>query len=58
MTTRYALGAMAVTLLAAACGGRPGDGFKSGPQEGQTIPGPFHPINVTGEAAGRKNCLI
>lgn len=30
---------------------------KSGPQVGQEVPGPFHPMNVTGEAAGKKNCL-
>jgi hypothetical protein len=30
---------------------------KSGPQVGQEIPGPFHPLNVTGAAKGKKNCL-
>jgi hypothetical protein len=29
----------------------------SGPQVGGTVPGPFHPLNVTGEKAGKKNCL-
>jgi hypothetical protein len=58
MTSRYAIGALGMTLLATACGGVSGDGFKSGPQVGQIIPGPFHPINVTGDAAGKKNCLI
>jgi len=24
---------------------------------GQEVPGPFHPLNVTGSAAGKKNCL-
>jgi hypothetical protein len=33
------------------------DPVKSGPQEGQQVPGPFHPLNVTGEKAGEKNCL-
>ncbi len=30
---------------------------KSGPQVGQEVPGPFHPVNVTGEQAGKKACL-
>jgi hypothetical protein len=29
----------------------------SGPQVGAEVPGPFHPLNVTGSAAGKKNCL-
>jgi hypothetical protein len=33
------------------------DGLKSGPQVGQEVPGPFHPLNVTGAKAGEKNCL-
>jgi hypothetical protein len=31
--------------------------LKSGPQVGTEVPGPFHPLNVTGEAAGTKKCL-
>ena len=31
--------------------------IKSGPQAGQTVPGPFHPLNVNGEDAGKKACL-
>jgi hypothetical protein len=30
---------------------------KSGPQVGQEVPGPFHPLNINGKAAGKKNCL-
>ena len=30
---------------------------KSGPQVGKDVPGPFHPLNVTGESAGKKACL-
>ena len=30
---------------------------KSGPQVGEDVPGPFHPLNVTGEDAGKKACL-
>src|SRR5262249_18914308 len=33
------------------------ESIKSGPQPGQTVPGPFHPLNVTGESAGEKACL-
>jgi hypothetical protein len=29
----------------------------SGPQPGEEVPGPFHPLNITGEKAGEKNCL-
>jgi hypothetical protein len=32
--------------------------LKSGPQVGATVPGPFHPLNVTGKSAGQKNCLF
>jgi hypothetical protein len=31
--------------------------IKSGPQSGEKVPGPFHPLNVTGEDAGKKACL-
>jgi len=31
--------------------------LQSGPQVNEDVPGPFHPYNVTGKAAGRKNCL-
>jgi hypothetical protein len=30
---------------------------RSGPQVEGKVPGPFHPLNVTGEKAGEKNCL-
>lgn len=33
------------------------DKLVSGPQVGAAVPGPFHPLNVTGEAAGKKKCL-
>jgi hypothetical protein len=32
--------------------------LKSGPQVGQAVPGPFHPLNCTGENAGEKVCLF
>jgi hypothetical protein len=31
--------------------------IKSGPQVGEVLAGPFHPLNVTGAKAGEKNCL-
>lgn len=31
--------------------------IKSGPQVGKEVPGPFHPLNVTGANAGKKHCL-
>ena len=34
-----------------------GAGIKSGPQPGERLAGPFHPLNINGEAAGKKNCL-
>jgi hypothetical protein len=34
-----------------------GDKLKSGPQVGELLPGPFHPLNVTGAHAGEKHCL-
>ncbi len=29
----------------------------SGPQPGEEVPGPFHPLNITGDMAGQKQCL-
>jgi hypothetical protein len=45
-------------ILALACGlAAAGENIKSGPQVGQTLPGPFHPMNINGENAGEKCCL-
>jgi hypothetical protein len=33
-------------------------GLKSGPQVGEEVPGPYHPLNVTGPYAGKKQCLF
>jgi hypothetical protein len=30
---------------------------ESGPQPGEELAGPFHPLNITGEMAGQKQCL-
>jgi hypothetical protein len=32
--------------------------LQSGPQPGERIPGPFSPLNVTGEDAGQKRCQV
>ena len=32
--------------------------LKSGPQIGEDVPGPYHPLNVTGPFAGQKKCLF
>ena len=29
----------------------------SGPQPGETLPGPFQPLNINGKSAGEKHCL-
>jgi hypothetical protein len=34
------------------------DAVKSGPQVGEKVPGPFHPLNINGDKAGKKNCLF
>jgi hypothetical protein len=57
MKNRFAVGAFAVMALAAA-GVFAGDALTSGPQEGKSIPGPFHPTNITGAMAGKKHCLV
>jgi hypothetical protein len=56
MRYRVALGAtLAALLLGSAFAA---EGLKSGPQVGQSIPGPFNPLNVTGGQAGTKACQV
>ena len=31
--------------------------LKSGPQTGDKVPGPFHPLNINGDEAGKHYCL-
>ena len=57
MRHRFILGVFSLTVLAVA-GAVAGDSLKSGPQVGKTIPGPFDVLNVTGPAAGEKNCQV
>src|SRR5947207_5209222 len=47
--------AVAVLSLSVALAGEP---VKAGPQKGEDLPGPFHPLNVTGDNAGEKACLF
>jgi hypothetical protein len=51
---------VASTFLALAflvAGAMAAESLKSGPQVGDDVPGPFHPLNVTGPNAGEKFCL-
>src|SRR4051812_22098952 len=48
---------LAAGVLVALGGVAFGAEIKSGPQNGEKVPGPFHPLNVTGEDAGKKACL-
>ena len=57
MRHRIVLGALALTMLAAA-GAVGGEGLKSGPQAGSGIGGAYDVLNVTGKAAGSKNCQV
>src|SRR5438309_9188466 len=47
-----------LTLVLAVGSALAAGSVKSGPQEGEMVPGPFHPLNVTGAKAGQKNCLF
>ena len=55
-TQRSWLAALALALTLTA-GLAFGAGIKSGPQVGEKLAGPFHPLNINGEKAGEKNCL-
>jgi hypothetical protein len=46
----------AVPLLVATL--KAADAPKSGPQPGEYLPGPFHPLNVTKAWAGKFHCLV
>jgi hypothetical protein len=52
-----ALVAVALLVGSSLTAGEKKESLKSGPQVGETVPGPFHPLNVTGAFAGEKNCL-
>jgi hypothetical protein len=56
MNRRIAVTSLALMLLAG--GVIAAEGLESGPQPGKSLPGPFHPLNVTGGKAGQKHCLV
>ena len=56
MKRYFAVGAFALAALVTSSVAD--DALKSGPPTGKNIPGAFHPLNVTGSAAGKKNCLV
>jgi hypothetical protein len=51
---------LALLAFLAACWGSVGaaEEVKSGPQPGESIPGPFHYLNVNGPHAGNPHCLV
>lgn len=49
------IGCAALALVVAARAAEP---VKSGPQVGESIPGAFHPLNITGPNADEKFCLV
>ncbi|HLJ95284.1 MAG TPA: hypothetical protein VKU02_19050 [Gemmataceae bacterium] len=50
---------LAVILWSTSCGlYSAAEELKSGPQPGETIPGPFHYLNVNGAHAGNPHCLV
>jgi hypothetical protein len=54
-----ALGALAAVVGCnpVTAGGGADGSFKSGPQVGEAVPGPFEPFNVNGPGAGGSSCL-
>lgn len=56
MKHRFAVGTFAVTALLVASAVAD-ESLKSGIPVGKSVSA-FHPLNVTGSAAGRKNCLV
>jgi hypothetical protein len=48
---------LAMALLVSAVVAEESNTIKSGPQKGETLAGPFHPLNINGAKAGEKNCL-
>jgi len=48
---------LATALMASIVVAEEGKTVKSGPQKGEELAGPFHPLNINGAKAGEKNCL-
>jgi hypothetical protein len=57
MKTRVALGAFTIVALSMSGVMAGGEGLKSGLPEGGKLT-PFHPMNVTGPFAGKRQCLV
>jgi hypothetical protein len=57
MKHRMMAGVLTMGVLVVA-GATAGEALKSGPQAGQKLAGPFHPLNATGAKAGQKHCLV
>src|SRR5437016_4609114 len=49
---------LAIILLFATCHASTAQKLKSGPQPGESIPGPFHDLNINGPHAGNPHCLV
>ena len=56
MKHRIVIGASLALLLVSCVLGE--ETLKSGPQVGDQIPGPFHPLNINGASAGQKACQV
>jgi len=54
---RFAALGLAVALFAAVASAEAPTPVKSGPQAGEELAGPFHPLNINGAAKGKKHCL-
>jgi hypothetical protein len=48
---------VAATVVAVVCSVVAAAELKSGPQVGAKVPGPFHPLHINGEDAGKTGCL-
>lgn len=57
MKLAFRLFAAALASFVVFAGAQADDAVKSGPQVGEKLAGPFHPLNVNGEAAGKTHCL-
>jgi hypothetical protein len=55
MRKHFVAGACCLTLIVGTV--MAAETVKSGPQVGDKLAGPFHPLNINGDKAGEKNCL-
>jgi hypothetical protein len=54
---RFVALGLVCALVGGAFGAEPAAAVKSGPQVGEDLAGPFHPLNINGKKAGKRNCL-